>query len=252
MARTLLVKGLLVGVLAGLLAAAFAWAFGEPPLGLAVAVEAHARQMAGHAAAAEAVSRAVQSTAGLVAGILIYGSALGGVFALAFAAAYGRTGGLSARATAAVLAAAGFVTLVLVPQIKYPANPPPIGDPATIGLRTALYFTMLALSVIAAVAALSAGRQLVRRLGAWNGGIAAGLLYVVMVAVAMRILPGVDEVPEDFPATVLWHFRIASLGTEAVLWATLGLVFGALAERRLGDAARVGGHLRRRSRLGWR
>lgn len=53
---------------------------------------------------------------------------------------------LSPRGTAALLAVIGFVALILVPQIKYPAKPPAIGDPATIGLQTELYFTMIALS----------------------------------------------------------------------------------------------------------
>ena len=47
----------------------------------------------------------------------------------------------------------------------------------------------------------------------------------------------VDEVPEHFPATVLWQFRLAALGTQLVLWATLGLLFGWLTERRLQRAA---------------
>ena len=60
------------------------------------------------------------------------------------------------------------MTLILVPQIQYPANPPSIGNPETIGSRTALYFTMITLSVIAVVTAASTGRQLARRLGPWN------------------------------------------------------------------------------------
>jgi hypothetical protein len=45
--------------------------------------------------------------------------------------------------------------LALVPQIKYRANPPSVGNPDTIGQRTALYFAMLALSVASGVAAFS-------------------------------------------------------------------------------------------------
>jgi hypothetical protein len=99
------------------------------------------------------VSHAVQSTAGLLTGIVVYGCALGGIFSLVFAYAYGRIGSLSPRSTAAILAILGFVALILVPQIKYSANPPPIGEPPTIATRTALYFTMISLSVIATVAA---------------------------------------------------------------------------------------------------
>jgi hypothetical protein len=229
--------------LAGLLASGFAWLLGEPQVDLAISFEEHMHQMAGEAPEPELVSRAVQSTAGLLTGVVVYGCALGGIFALAFAYAYGRFGRLSPRGMATVLAVAGFVTLILVPQIKYPANPPSIGDPETIGSRTALYFTMIALSVITAVAALSTGRQLTRRFGAWNCAIMAGAAYLVVIAAGMLILPPVDEVPAEFSATTLWNFRLASLGIEMVLWTTLGLTFGILAERQFtaksGSGARI-------------
>ena len=234
---------MLAGLLAGLLASGFAWLLGEPQVDLAISFEEHMHQMAGEAPEPELVSRAVQSTAGLLTGVVVYGCALGGIFALAFAYAYGRFGRLSPRGMATVLAVAGFVTLILVPQIKYPANPPSIGDPETIGLRTALYFTMIALSVITAVAALSTGRQLTRRFGAWNCAIMAGAAYLVVIAAGMLILPPVDEVPAEFSATTLWNFRLASLGIEMVLWTTLGLTFGILAERQFtaksGSGARI-------------
>jgi hypothetical protein len=233
MVRALLAKGMLAGALAGLLACGFAWAFGEPQVNLAVAFEQHMHQMAGETPEPEMVSRAVQSTAGLVTGIVVYGCALGGIFALVFAYAYGRIGGLSPRPTAALLAAFGFVTLILVPQIKYPANPPAIGDPATIGPRTALYFTMLAISVIAAIAASSVGRQLAGRLPIWNSALVGAAAYVAAMTAAMLILPPVNEVPSDFSATTLWNFRLASLGVQAVVWTTLGLAFGILAEKQI-------------------
>jgi predicted cobalt transporter CbtA len=49
----------------------------------------------------------------------------------------------------------------------------------------------------------------------------------------MLALPGINEVPATFPAQTLWQFRLASLGTEAVLWLTLGLAFGYFTERSL-------------------
>jgi hypothetical protein len=102
---------------------------------------------------------------------------------------------------------------------------------------------MIALSVITAVAALSTGRQLTRRFGAWNCAIVAGAAYLVVIAAGMLILPPVDEVPAEFSATTLWNFRLASLGIEMVLWTTLGLTFGILAERQFtaksGSGARI-------------
>jgi hypothetical protein len=231
MVRALLVRGMLAGALAGLLAFGFAWIFGEPQVDLAIGFEEHMHQMAGDAPEDELVSREVQSTVGLLTGVMVYSCAIGGIFALVFAFACGRIGRLSPRGTAAVLALAGFVMIILVPQIKYPANPPSIGNPETIGPRTSLYFTMIALSVIAAVVALSTGRQLTRRLGAWNSAVAAGTAYVAVIAAGMLILPPVNEVPADFSAATLWNFRLASLGIELVLWTVLGLSFGLFAER---------------------
>jgi hypothetical protein len=238
MVRRLLVRGMVAGLAAGVIAFAVAWMFGEPQVNLAIAFETHMHQMAGDPPEPVLVSRAVQSTIGLLTGVVVYGAALGGIFALVFAYAQGRMGRLSPRATAAVLGVCGFITLILVPQIKYPANPPSIGNPATIGSRTALYFTIIALSVIVAIAALSTGRQLARRLGGWNASIAAGAAYIIVVAAAMLILPPVNEVPTGFSAVTLWNFRLASLGIETVLWTTLALVFGWLATRAFADDRR--------------
>jgi predicted cobalt transporter CbtA len=55
----------------------------------------------------------------------------------------------------------------------------------------------------------------------------------VVIGVIEFAMPAVNETPAGFPATVLWQFRLASLGTQAVLWATLGLLFGWLTDRNL-------------------
>jgi predicted cobalt transporter CbtA len=161
----------------------------------------------------------------------VFGAAIGGIFGLAFAFAQGRLGRLAPRATAACLAAAGFVALVLMPQLKYPANPPAVGSPETIGSRTGFYFALLALSIAAAIAALNLGRHLVARLGGWNATLLGALTYLLIMAVIGQVLPSIDEVPEQFSAALLWRFRIAALGTQFVLWAMIGIAFGLLTER---------------------
>jgi hypothetical protein len=55
--------------------------------------------------------------------------------------------------------------------------------------------------------------------------------YIVLVGIAALLLPAVNEVPGQFPAVVLWNFRIASIGGQLIMWATLGLLFGALSQR---------------------
>ncbi|WP_423834979.1 CbtA family protein [Streptomyces manipurensis] len=69
--------------------------------------------------------------------------------------------------------------------------------------------------------------------GNGSASAAAGAAFVAALTVASALLPGIDEVPAGFPASLLWEFRLASLAVQTVLWATFGLVFGFLAERAL-------------------
>jgi predicted cobalt transporter CbtA len=242
MTGRLLLRGLLVGLVAGVLSFGFLRAFGEPGVDRAISFEtrmeeariadARAKGVSVPEPEAELVSRPVQSGIGLFTGVAVYGTALGGLFALAFAAAYGRAGGFGLRATSALLGLAGFVSIHLVPNLKYPANPPSVGEPETIRLRTALYFAMILISLIGMIAACGLRGRLLGRFGGWNASIAAGAAYLAVVALAVAALPGVNEVPEQFPAVVLWQFRIASLGAQALLWTVLGLGFGAVLEHR--------------------
>jgi predicted cobalt transporter CbtA len=250
MVRILLVRGMLVGILAGLLCFTFLKLYGEPQVDQAIAFETQLdkAKAAGDKGIGlpnidmskdkdeepELVSREVQAGLGLLTGVVVYSTAFGGLFALAFAFAYGRVaGGLSPQSSSALLAALGFVAVYLIPNLKYPANPPAIGDPETIGARTALYFTMIAISIAAMIAATAIKRPLVARFGNWNATLIVATTYLVLVAIAGLLLPSVNEVPDGFPAAVLWNFRLASIAAQLIMWATLGLLFGALTQRSL-------------------
>jgi hypothetical protein len=233
---TLLLRGMAVGLVAGLLAFGFAKLFGEPQVDKAIAFEAQMAQAKGETPEPEIISRATQAGPGLFTSVMVYSAAIGGLYALVFAFAYGRVGDLSPRALAALLALGGFIAIVLVPEIKYPANPPSIGQPETIGPRTALFFGMLAISLATLALAIASARQLAVRLGAWNAVLVAAAGFTVVIAIAQYALPDVNEVPSQFSAVVLWRFRIAALGLHAVLWTVLGLLFGALVERDFAQA----------------
>jgi hypothetical protein len=242
MMRALLIRGMLAGAIAGIVAFGFAYIFGEPAIDYAVGFEEWmqaAPHGPAHAAGAvhdhdeESVSRGVQSTAGLLTALVVYGAGLGGLFAIVFALAYGRIGQLRAFTTAAVIAAAGFVAVAFVPFLKYPANPPAVGQPETLGNRTALFLVMIAISILAIVLATSLGRRIAPRFGAWKAWVSAAVSFFAIIAVAYGLLPDVSEVPPRFSAEELWRFRMASLGMQLLLWAALGLIFGALAARTL-------------------
>ena len=256
MVVNLLVRGMLVGAISGLLVLLFAEIFGEPQVDRAIAFEEqsataeHQHGMAGpsavesagapgDAAKEELVSRGVQSTVGLGTAVIFYGAAIGGLFALTFAAVYGRLGSLGPQATAALLAALGFVAVYLIPALKYPPSPPAVGDPDTIGLRSGLYLLMVVCSLVALAIAARLRPRFVASHGTWNGTVLAVAVYLVLVVLAQLVLPGINEVPENFSATVLWSFRMASVGMQLILWLGLGLGFGFLVERFLGTTARA-------------
>jgi hypothetical protein len=226
----LLMRGLLVGLVAGLLAFGFAKVFGEPLVDQAIAFEdqLHADQPEGP----ELVSRPVQAGLGLLIAATVYGAALGGLFALVFAYWNGRLA-LRARGTAALLAALGFVVITLTPSLIYPANPPAVGNHDTIGVRTGLFFGAMLISIAALALAVAIGRRLYARWGLWNASIGGGLIYIVVMFVTQAFLPRIHEVPAGFSSELLWQFREASVGLHVVIWGTLGILFGPVAERLL-------------------
>lgn len=147
-ARAFLVRGLLAGLMAGFTAFAVAYVVGEPHVDRAIAIEESAATPADHHHdAAPVVSRQDQSTWGLVTGTVTIGVTVGGILALVAAEVMGRIGQLSPGTSTALVGAIGYVSVVLIPFLKYPATPPAVGSGDTIGTRTALYFTFLVISV---------------------------------------------------------------------------------------------------------
>lgn len=232
MMRTLLVRGMLAGLVAGVLAFLWAHFVGESPVRAAIAVEEAAAPPLppGTPAEPEEVSRSVQETWGLGLGVIVFSVAIGGFLSLVFAMVYGRTSRLRARATVAAICGLGFLAIVLVPLTKYPANPPAVGSGDTINERTEWFFVLIVIALVALVAAIRLGRQLQERWGTGNATFAAGLLFVVLIAVAHLALPNQNEVRAGFPPQILWDFRLANLGTQAILFTTLAFGFGIAAE----------------------
>ncbi|NYF80056.1 putative cobalt transporter CbtA [Granulicella arctica] len=216
----------------GLLVFAFARWVGEPQVDQSIAFEAGMAQAKGEPAEPEMVSRRIQKGLGLLTGAVVYSTALGGIFGLVFAYVRGRISFARPRILAALIAGFGFIAIVLAPSLKYPANPPSVGNPETIGVRTGAYFLLIAISLTAMILTIKMGRRLSKSLGVWNASLLSGILFTALVGVSAYFLPVVDEVPAGFPASLLWKFRIASWETQVVLWSLLGLLFGWLTERK--------------------
>jgi Probable cobalt transporter subunit (CbtA) len=237
MTGSLLLRGMIVGVVAGFIAFIFAFIFGEPQVDLAIAYEEQVSAAAsGDSPVAEeppVVTRETQAGLGLATGLLAYGAAIGGMFALVFALVYGRLGSLGARATAALLGGAAFVSTGLIPLLKYPANPPAVGFDDTIAARTTFYFVLLVASVAAMVVTVLVARRLWDSRGGWSASLIAGAVFVGLTTITFAALPSVNEMPDGFDPMVIWNFRLATLGIHLVLWLVIGLGFGVVAERLL-------------------
>jgi predicted cobalt transporter CbtA len=247
--RSFLVRGLLAGLLAGVAAFGVAYAVVEPSIEAAIALEetaAHDHQAPHSEAGGTVVPRSLQSTLGLLSATAVAGTTLGGLVGVLSALALGRFGGLSARGSTLLVAVVGFVSLYAVPFVAYPPNPPAVGQAETIDTRTALYFATVAISVIAALTAVLVGRRLAHRVGSWSAALLGVAGYLLVCGVALGLLPGYDEVPADFPATVLYSFRTGSFVTQLALWAVLGVVLAELVHRlirRSGGAAKADSQL---------
>jgi predicted cobalt transporter CbtA len=230
--RSFLVRGLLAGLVAGIIAFGVAFVVGEPSIDAAIAIE---ESGSGHTHADESagseVPRSLQSTTGLLTATAVAGTTLGGLVGVLSALALGRFGRLGVRGSTLLVTGIGFVSLYVLPFVAYPPNPPAVGSEETIGIRTALYVGAVAISVIAAIAAVLVGRRLAVRVGTWWAMLAAISGYLLVVLGAIALLPTYDEVPAEFPASVLYAFRTGSFVTSLALWAVLGVVLAELAYR---------------------
>ena len=127
--------------------------------------------------------------------------------------------------------------------VKYPPNPPAVGDPGTLAERQGLHVAVICIAAALGLGATVLDRRLRaagwpehRRLPAVVAGVAVPMLLV------RPLPPAPDEV--SVPATLVWRFRVASLGANLTLWATLTLGLAWLvaeAQRRRSPAERGGG-----------
>jgi predicted cobalt transporter CbtA len=241
---TILRRGVAAGAAAGLAAALVIWLVVEPVIRKALAIE-DARDLhhlsagrsapllgPGHTGGEPLVSRAAQVVGGAVTSVIV-GVALGVIFAVVFAKAHERLGGSTDFGKSLVLAAVGCGAVSVLPGLKLPANPPAVGDPATVGRRTMLYAVVLLLGIVVALLVAVLDRWLAGRGVApstrWVAGIGA---CVVAVALVFAVVPGSpDAIPADVPAALIWEFRLASLGQLMTMWLVLGVGFGLLMER---------------------
>ena len=234
-------RALAAGAVVGVLVAAYLYAVVEPTITVAVELEEAGAGVAGGAAAVgdEAPFTRGEQVGGGMAAAFLTAMVVAAVFGTVYATLRHRVPARSDLSRTLWLAAVGFGTVALVPALKYPASPPGVGDPETVGVRTVLYLSCLAASVVIAVALSRLSGALRARLGDHTRIVVVATLGVVAYGLLLVALPAGPRSGEPaVPPELLWAFRVRSLGGLALLWLGLGLGLGWLLDR---DADRTSG-----------
>ena len=227
----LLRRGLAAGLTAGLVAGVFAIVVGEPPLEAAMKYEfTTVTHEHGHleSVGETPMPRTVQR-AGLIGGTVLLGATVGLLFSVASAWATGRVRG-TAWQRAVKLGACALGVLVLLPTLKYPPNPPGVGDVAMSG-RTGGFLALLLGGLILSATAWFGAQVLRRRvLGAARRKVVVGVAVVAGAAALLASLP-TALLEYHLPAGLLWRFRLAAIGTQVLLVGGVAVTFGLLSAR---------------------
>ncbi len=224
--KTVLVSAIVAGLIGGAIASAFHGLFTEPVIDRAIAAEeARAAAQPGHHSEEPVVSRRGQKI-GLVVGLLLYGAIWGLLVGLTVHATQGwapRTWSLARRG--AVLAGLLGWSVAIFPFLKYPANPPGVGEPDSIGYRQTLYIGFMALAVLG----LALATALRRRTGGW---LVPSLFYAAW-ALGIYVLMPPNPDPVQLSEAIVRPFRALSLAGLVIFWTVLGAALAVLGRDRL-------------------
>ena len=160
-----------------------------------------------------------QKSGQMLAGVIL-GTSIGALFGIVFALSRNSLPGNNDVKKALVLAGVMWFTMFVIPFLKYPANPPTVGDPETVVLRSILYLSFITISGFGAVGfyKLSQKFQSKRKLVAIIG-------YSIFISVVFFVMP---ENPDEITAPIDWvnEFRIMSFLGVTSFWVSIGVILG--------------------------
>jgi predicted cobalt transporter CbtA len=212
------------GVIAGIILAFLNLGIVEPTIDKAIALEVQKQVSSGeNVNMSELIDYRYWQKAGAFAGGAIYGAGLASLFGVVFVFARSKLPGKNNKQKAILLAGIMWFVLFLMVALKYPANPPAVGDPETIYYRETLYVGYIMISGLAAL-----GMAVIWIRTRMNSKkIIIPLMYAAIMVtayVAMPSNPDKIEISMDLIQT----FRILTAITIGVFWGILGIIFGSL------------------------
>lgn len=159
----------------------------------------------------------------IIAGTIL-GISISALFGIVFAYARNSLPGSNNKKKGLFLCGIMFFVIFLIPVLKYPANPPAVGDPETIEYREGLYIGMLVISGFTALGVAILYRWL-DRIHKESKKIIVPAIYAVIIALAFVLLPAnPDEI--TISSDLLTSFRIMTTITMGIFWGMLGLILG--------------------------
>lgn len=226
----------LAGLLAGAAAAGFHSLLIEPVIDRAIELEKRIHPARAAASKEPLVNRSTQRW-GLIVGLLLYGATWGLLFGVIFhLTRVWHPAAWTVTKRGVLLAVLAGWSVAVFPFLKYPANPPGVGDPETIGYRQGLYFGFIGLSIAGTVLAGALHRFLTLRARMpgngrvhWPLALVVYAIYAAAVYVAMPANPD----PVRMPGELVWAFRVISLAGLILFWGVLGGAFGWLFQERV-------------------
>jgi hypothetical protein len=181
-------RGLVAGAVGGAAGALFIRLVTETQIDFALEFE-DAAALGGPPGDPAQFTRATQAWGGMAAAVL-YGAVIGLALAVAVAAVHHRVRARNEFGRVIRVAAAAFVAVVVLPGLKYPANPPAVGDPDTVGERTWLFLSMMGVSILVVFGAWFLWEYLTDR--GWDGAArfaAVGGAFAAVVTLAFVVWP---------------------------------------------------------------
>ena len=230
----ILKAALIAGLIAGTVASSFHWVFTEPIIERAIEIENQRHAPSAGTSEEPVVSRPMQKL-GLFAGFLIYGAAWGLLFGLLAYAVRPWFSKINLGRQGFFLALLLGWAVGLFPLLKYPANPPGIGEAETIGYRQGLFVALIALSLIGATVALAVERRWSGREKPARAAVIVG--YVAYLSLIYFALPGnPDLVKLSFD--LVQSFRALSLFGQILFWVAMGGTFWWLSRKSVESPSR--------------
>lgn len=220
---TFIFVSLLSGIIAGVILAGVNYFVAEPFIDQAIGIEVDNSIASGEAVDFDELSsyRVWQKEGTFAAGAFL-GLTYGAILGIVYVISRKYLPSSDDRKKALILAAITCLSLYVVPFIKYPANPPAVGDPETIGLRDSLYTSYQLASGLIALGVSILMYKLPK-----NGYIkyVIPIIYLGLIASIYAIFPAnPDEITA--PMDLVNAFRAVTFGTMVMFYLVLGIIFG--------------------------